>query len=1206
MKKRILSLLLAACLLIGLVPTLAPQAQALDLLTIFDGAGSIVRGAMNAAEQAKSEKWSFGEALAGSFKSIGMELLGIEKDEAPGATIIVEEVDLSEVEMELSKIQSTLQNQNITLTQIKQEMNTNMQTISSELSKLSSKIENESMRIQYHTYLTNFFSFYNQFYEAVSYYDQALTTLYAGNPTQQNIKNTFDQFYELRNVAYSGNFYSSIDQLGKYLRGEYLSTDPGSVVDILCQYYTLAGYSQAEVAAAVKDFVAQTYYTYCLAVYYYLSLALFQDTYLSDNHLVDYPTDFGTQLNATQIKQLAMNVLDNCAATTAHVFHDLNQHFCSLDELLVSYKGSVGYASRTIRDSKMDVEPNSSIVMPDTTSIMEAYLGSGYTDLFGGMCVYSYTSADSSVSVDGNTLTFGALANDATVNVTINCAVAEAAVPLHQLTFTGKSSNLAGLGTQEYPYVITNVEEFKSFTSGYYNDAVVSLRADLDLGGESIFPVLGDFSGVFYGNGHTISNFKLTDDYQNLGLFTSISGRVMDLTVKNATVQPYTNGGGVFRVGVIVGKLHSKGQLIRCEAVDSSASYMTDSSGAGYVGGLVGEVNDGQVIGCISRNIEVALGYNGTSGCIGGLVGYLSNGTVRYSGREEGMLWQYQCSNKGTSSGGLIGEVYNSSVKNCWNYKTTASISDQPYYDSYRCGSFFGYCENLDSDELYIYNGSNALESYINFVTYGQVRSGYYPIVYERDDFTCSKIAMDGAGYLTNISGNGNPVRLQGVRLELITDDVKTSYQYGEPLTIGGLFVRLNRGSELVTIQMAPYSIETDYNAEKPGTYTVKIQTDDCGEASYTVTVGNKPHVFKQVLVPSTCTEDGSVYYVCQDEGCNATYGEKEVLPARGHVLVHHDAITADCDQIAKREYWYCSVCEKFFLDEACTKETVEENLAVPGTEHDLGTPTYEWSKTDDGYTCVASVACTRENCPEYPASKPITETGTVSAVITEATCTKTGLAIYTATFTNSLFATQTKEEVLPTIPCPSEVFTDVIKSQWYHEGIDFAITSGLFNGTSKTTFEPDTSMTRAMLVTVLWRLDGKPEVTGENPFLDVANGQWFTEPIIWASENGIVNGTGHGQFEPDASVTREQMATILYRYAQKKGYDVSASADLGVYPDANQVNGWAKTALAWANAAGLVTGSKEQGVVYLLPAGEATRAQVATILMRYVKNIVK
>ena len=174
----------------------------------------------------------------------------------------------------------------------------------------------------------------------------------------------------------------------------------------------------------------------------------------------------------------------------------------------------------------------------------------------------------------------------------------------------------------------------------------------------------------------------------------------------------------------------------------------------------------------------------------------------------------------------------------------------------------------------------------------------------------------------------------------------------------------------------------------------------------------------------------------------------------------------------------------------------------------------------------------------------------------------------------------------------------------WAHAGIDFALKQGLFNGMSATTFEPDGSMTRAMLVTVLWRLDGSRAPAGRNTFTDVPGGQWFTDAVTWAAENGVVNGIGSGRFDPDGRVTREQIATILFRYAAKH-YDTSARANLSVFPDAGQVSAYAREALAWANAAGLVNGTDNGCGLILDPQGDATRAQVAAILMRYIKNIV-
>lgn len=140
--------------------------------------------------------------------------------------------------------------------------------------------------------------------------------------------------------------------------------------------------------------------------------------------------------------------------------------------------------------------------------------------------------------------------------------------------------------------------------------------------------------------------------------------------------------------------------------------------------------------------------------------------------------------------------------------------------------------------------------------------------------------------------------------------------------------------------------------------------------------------------------------------------------------------------------------------------------------------------------------------------------------------------------------------------------------------------------------------------MTVLWRLDGENAPNGMADFTDVSPGSWYAEAVAWASENGIVNGVGKGRFNPDGSVTREQMATILCRYAESKGIDTNRQADLSSYPDEEQISSYARDAMAWANAAELINGNKIDNTVFLQPKGNATRAQVATILIRYINSL--
>ncbi|MGM9563550.1 MAG: leucine-rich repeat protein [Faecousia sp.] len=177
--------------------------------------------------------------------------------------------------------------------------------------------------------------------------------------------------------------------------------------------------------------------------------------------------------------------------------------------------------------------------------------------------------------------------------------------------------------------------------------------------------------------------------------------------------------------------------------------------------------------------------------------------------------------------------------------------------------------------------------------------------------------------------------------------------------------------------------------------------------------------------------------------------------------------------------------------------------------------------------------------------------------------------------------------------------FNDIPANAWYIDAVAFAVENGLMNGVGDNKFDPEGSMTRAMLVTVLWRYEGSPK-KGTNTFADVPNGRWYTDAIAWAAAEGVVGGVGNGKFEPDGNVTREQMATILFRYANKKGFDTSKRGDLSGFPDASRVSFYAKDALAWAVAEKIINGSDG----YLLPQGDATRAQVSAILMRYIKNI--
>ena len=180
--------------------------------------------------------------------------------------------------------------------------------------------------------------------------------------------------------------------------------------------------------------------------------------------------------------------------------------------------------------------------------------------------------------------------------------------------------------------------------------------------------------------------------------------------------------------------------------------------------------------------------------------------------------------------------------------------------------------------------------------------------------------------------------------------------------------------------------------------------------------------------------------------------------------------------------------------------------------------------------------------------------------------------------------------------------FTDVPASHWAHDDITYVYENDLMNGTDGSLFSPESTTTRAQVVTVLYRLAGQPAADWENPFWDVPASAWFHDAVTWAWENDITGGVSSTHFGAGNAVTREQLAAFLNRYAQDQGYDTSARADLSGYSDAGLVSSYATEALSWANATGLITGTT---ATTLSPQGSATRAQVATILSRFCQDVI-
>lgn len=358
-------------------------------------------------------------------------------------------------------------------------------------------------------------------------------------------------------------------------------------------------------------------------------------------------------------------------------------------------------------------------------------------------------------------------------------------------------------------------------------------------------------------------------------------------------------------------------------------------------------------------------------------------------------------------------------------------------------------------------------------------------------------------------------------------------------------------------------------------------------------------------LVPdATCTQPGRAVGTCARCGVQID----EVIPAKGHDYSYAETSVAPTCTEPGHYKGTCPTCGKDYDD------------VVPALGHDWG----EWVTSIEPTVSTVGYryhVCNRDGCG-YREGEDIPKLHTHiwdDGVVTQKpTAAEPGVRTYTCTVCG-----QTRTEAIPAtgVPetcnggpaCPGYAFRDMpAPSIWSHEGLDYCIYHGYIAGTSATTVTPDGECTRAMIVSILYRVQGEPaKVNGYElkklaaPFDDVERGCWYTDAIWWAKLTGVVSGMSPSTFAPDDPITRAQLAVILYNYTKQFAPEsLTETGSLTGFPDADSVPSWARTAMAWAVGNGLISGVGENGVSYLRPEGCATRAQVATILMNYDKAL--
>ncbi len=461
----------------------------------------------------------------------------------------------------------------------------------------------------------------------------------------------------------------------------------------------------------------------------------------------------------------------------------------------------------------------------------------------------------------------------------------------------------------------------------------------------------------------------------------------------------------------------------------------------------------------------------------------------------------------------------------------------------------------------------------------------WYRLVKEGTTYTCLRSA-DGDEFTEMFSYEDTGIDADKIAIDAYTGMTEGYQFFVKSLKfedVGGEQPHVHAYTTAVT---APTCTEAGFT-----TYTCA-----CGESYVADEVAALGHDVKETKVDATCTAAGSVTKTCS----RCDYQEVTAIAALGHDL-KETKVDATCTAAGS-------------ITKACTRCDYQEVTTIAALGHDL-----KETKVDATCTAAGSVTKTCARC-DYQEVTAIAALGhDLKETKVDATCTADG------SVTKACERCDYEEvTVIPALGhdyvngkctvcgeknpdyrcdggenCPAKAFTDAPKAgNWAHAGIDYCIENNLMNGVSETIFRPNGTVTRGQLVTILYRIAGQPAFTAENSFTDVKPGKFYTNAVIWAAENEIVNGYAGNIFKPDAEISREQIATILYRYAGSPA--VTGTLD---FPDANKVGGYAVNALIWATQEGLINGISSNNVTTLSPKANATRAQIAAIIMRYLES---
>ena len=712
---------------------------------------------------------------------------------------------------------------------------------------------------------------------------------------------------------------------------------------------------------------------------------------------------------------------------------------------------------------------------------------------------------------------------------------------------------LVGSG-EELAWISQKIASTTSYSGWKYD---IRLTADIDLG-DQLFTPIGTtynhyFAGNFYGNGFTVKGLHVERTSGNVGLFGYVKGgssSTNQTVFENVTVEGSVSANALSAnyVGGLVGYLSGSVLMQNCV---NKADVTVVGSSSRAIGGLVGYAYDGaRVYRCLNYGKVSAAE---TDEYVGGIVGWTNVDAILT-----------ECGNFGTvigneKVGGVVGNLAGSG-----NYYSSDLFNQGDVSGTAAVGGIVGY-QGAELSNAYT-TGAVSGTSDVHAVL-GRVSS-----VYDREKLY----------YLDTLPADTYAEAHTDAELKTLSATLNAGYE--EPIWKDALSIDSYPVFVWMTVLCEDGHTEELRDA-RPATCTEDGYSGDsycsvCGkllQSGEAIPSTGHTEVIDAAVAP-TCTEAGKT------EGkhcsvCNAVLVAQEEVPATGHTEVIDAAVAPTCTEAGKTEGKHCSVCNAVLAAQEevpATGHTEVIDAAVAPTCTEAG-------KTEGKHCSVCNavlvaqeeVSATGHSFGDWYLSKLPTDT---VAGERERVCTVCGAV---------------EKEVLTQTECPSKAYSDIPADAWYHDAVDTMISLQIMNGIGGGKFDPKGTLTRAQLVTILYRCAGSPAVEGQSAFADVKEGQWYSEAVLWAEQNGIVKGISPNAFAPHAPATREQIVTILYRASASEA--VQEDYLKGDFSDADEVSAYAKDAMNWAVASHIIQGSDGK----LLPKDSAKRAEIAAILTR-------